>query len=55
VRARREHAFHRAKRLWSFAKVRYRGLAKNIARACAVFGLVDLKRMRNGLLSLVAK
>src|SRR5437870_3503955 len=38
-RARGEHAFHVVKRLWGFAKVRYRGLAKNTARAFAVFAL----------------
>jgi len=30
---RREHAFRVIKQLWSFTKVRYRGLAKNLARA----------------------
>jgi IS5 family transposase len=33
TRARGEHAFRVIKRLWGFAKVRYRGLAKNLARA----------------------
>src|SRR5207249_4432260 len=32
VRARGEHPFYVVKRLWGFAKVRYRGLAKNTAR-----------------------
>ena len=31
TRARGEHAFHVVKRLWGFAKVRYRGIAKNLA------------------------
>src|SRR6202051_2922254 len=33
TRARGEHAFRVVKHLWGFAKVRYRGLAKNLARA----------------------
>ncbi len=37
IRARGEHAFHVVKRLWGFAKVRYRGLAKNATRAFAMF------------------
>lgn len=32
IRARGEHPFHVVKRLWGFAKVRYRGLGKNLAR-----------------------
>ena len=32
VRARVEHVFAVVKRLWGFAKVRYRGLAKNATR-----------------------
>lgn len=37
TRARGEHAFRIVKRLWGFAKVRYRGLMKNTARAFATF------------------
>jgi transposase, IS5 family len=33
TRARGEHPFRVIKQLWGFAKVRYRGLAKNLARA----------------------
>ncbi|WP_269765636.1 transposase [Burkholderia ubonensis] len=33
IRARVEHVFAVVKRLWGFAKVRYRGLAKNANRA----------------------
>ena len=33
TRARGEHAFRIVKQLWGFAKVRYRGLAKNLARS----------------------
>ena len=41
-RARGEHAFHVVKRLRSFAKVRYRGLAKNTARLYTAFALANL-------------
>jgi len=50
IRARGEHAFHVVKRLWGFAKVRYRGLAKNTARAFAMFALANLYLARRGLL-----
>ena len=50
-RARGEHAFHVVKRLWGFAKVRYRGLAKNTARTLAIFALANLYRVRYRLLS----
>lgn len=50
VRARGEHAFHVVKRLWGFSKVRYRGLAKNTARAYAAFGLANLYLLRKKLL-----
>ena len=43
-RARGEHAFHVVKRLWGFAKVRYRGLAKNTARLYTAFALANLYR-----------
>lgn len=46
VRARGEHAFHVVKTLWGFTKVRYRGLAKNTARAFAAFALANLYLMR---------
>ncbi len=49
-RARGEHAFHVVKRLWGFAKVRYRGLAKNLARAHTMFGLANLYLVRRRLL-----
>ena len=49
-RARGEHAFHVVKRLWGFAKVRYRGLAKNTARAFAMFALANLYLVRRRLL-----
>ena len=50
VRARGEHGFLVAKRLWGFHKVRYRGLHKNTARAYAVYGLVNLYLVRRRLL-----
>jgi IS5 family transposase len=46
VRARVEHAFHVVKTLWGFTKVRYRGLAKNTARAFAAFALANLYLVR---------
>lgn len=49
-RARGEHAFHVVKRLWGFAKVRYRGLAKNTARTYAMFALANLYLARRRLL-----
>jgi IS5 family transposase len=49
-RARGEHGFHVVKRLWGFTKVRYRGLAKNLARAFTMFGLANLYLMRRRLL-----
>ena len=38
------------KRLWGFAKVRYRGLAKNTARVFALMALANLYRVRHRLL-----
>lgn len=49
-RARGEHAFHVVKRLWGFAKVRYRGLAKNTARLFTAFALANLYLLRRRLL-----
>lgn len=42
VRAKVEHPFLVIKRLWGFAKVRYRGLAKNANRAYAMLAMVNL-------------
>lgn len=50
TRARGEHAFHVVKRLWGFAKVRYRGIAKNLARAQTMFALANLYLVRRRLL-----
>jgi IS5 family transposase len=51
TRARGEHSFHVVKRLWGFAKVRYRGIAKNLARAFSLFALANLYLVRRQLLS----
>jgi IS5 family transposase len=50
VRARGEHSFNVVKHLWGFTKVRYRGLAKNTARAYAAFALANLYLARRKLL-----
>jgi IS5 family transposase len=50
TRARGEHAFRVIKQLWGFAKVRYRGLAKNLARAQTMFALANLYQVRRELL-----
>lgn len=50
IRARGEHPFLVVKRLWGFAKVRYRGLAKNTARAFTLFALANLYLVRYRLL-----
>ena len=50
TRARGEHAFRVVKQLWGFAKVRYRGLAKNLARAQTMFALANLYQVRRKLL-----
>jgi len=42
IRAKVEHPFLIIKRLWGFAKVRYRGLAKNANRAFAMLALANL-------------
>lgn len=46
TRARGEHAFRIVKQLWGFAKVRYRGLMKNTARAFATFAMANLYMVR---------
>ena len=50
TRARGEHAFRVVKHLWGFAKVRYRGLVKNLARAHTMFALANLYQVRRQLL-----
>jgi IS5 family transposase len=49
IRARGEHAFRVVKQLWGFTKVRYRGLAKNLARAQTMFALANLYQLRQQL------
>jgi len=50
TRACGEHAFRVIKQLWGFTKVRYRGLAKNLARAQTMFALANLYQVRHQLL-----
>lgn len=50
VRAHGEHSFLVVKALWGFRKVRYRGLAKNTARAYTAFALANLYLLRRKLL-----
>jgi IS5 family transposase len=45
-----EFPFHVVKRLWGFAKTRYRGIYKNTVRAFAMFGLSNLYLARRRLL-----
>ena len=42
VRAKVEHPFLKVKCLFGYAKVRYRGLAKNMERLTLLFGLGNL-------------
>ena len=49
VRAKVEHPFGILKRVFSFDKVRYRGLRKNHNRLCACFALVNLYQHRQRL------
>ena len=42
VRSKVEHPFLTLKRIWGFAKVRYRGLAKNANRAYAMLALINV-------------
>jgi IS5 family transposase len=51
IRAVVEHPFLVVKRLWGHAKVRYRGIAKNLAQMNTLFGLANLYRVRYQLLS----
>ena len=49
VRARVEHVFAVLKRLWGFAKVRYRGLEKNATRSFVALGLANIYLARTRL------
>lgn len=51
VRAIVEHPFLVVKRLWGHAKVRYRGIAKNLAQMRMLFGLANIYRVRYRLMS----
>jgi IS5 family transposase len=53
IRARVEHVFAVVKRLWGFAKVRYRGLAKNATRAFTALALANLYMSRTRLMAQV--
>ena len=53
IRARVEHVFAVVKRLWGFAKVRYRGLAKNAGRAFTALALANIYLSRKHLLAQV--
>ena len=44
VRAKVEHRFLDVKRIFGYARVRYRGLAKNQERMALLLGLCNLKR-----------
>jgi len=50
TRARCEHPFRVVKQLWGFDKTRYRGIAKNLARAQTMFALANLYAVRLRLL-----
>lgn len=50
ARAWGEFPFHVVKRLWGYARTRYRGLYKNTVRAGVMFGLANLYLVRRRLL-----
>jgi IS5 family transposase len=50
-----EHPFRVIKQLWGFQKTRYRGIAKNLARAQTMFALANLYAVRSRLLPPEAK
>ena len=51
VRATVEHPFLVVKRLWGHAKVRYRGIAKNLAQMHTLFALANVYRVRRQLVN----
>jgi IS5 family transposase len=51
IRAKVEHPFRVIKQQFGYAKVRYRGLAKNTARLTMLFALSNLWMARRQLLS----
>jgi transposase, IS5 family len=44
-----EHPLLTFKRIWGFAKVRYRGLAKNANRTFAMLALINIERWEKPL------
>jgi transposase, IS5 family len=50
VRAIVEHPFLVVKRLWGHAKVRYRGIEKNLAQMYTLFALANVYRVRRQLM-----
>jgi len=52
VRATVEHPFLVVKRLWGHAKVRYRGIRKNLAQMHTLFALANLFRVRRQLMAM---
>ena len=53
IRAKVEHPFLILKRLWGFAKVRYRGLAKNANRAFAMLAAINILNHSRPLMGVV--
>jgi len=53
VRSKVEHPFLTLKRLWGFAKVRYRGLAKNANRAFAMLAMLNINKWGRPLMGAV--
>ena len=51
VRSRVEHVFAVVKKLWGFAKVRYRGLYKNATRSFVALGLANIYLARRRLVA----
>lgn len=51
IRARVEHPFHIVKNLFGHRKVRYKGLAKNVAQLRTLFALANLVRAKRALLA----
>jgi IS5 family transposase len=55
VRAKVEHPFHVIKNRFRHRKVRYKGLAKNVAQLFSLFGLANLVIAKRPLLALHAR
>ena len=52
IRSKVEHPFHVVKNLFHYKKVRYKGLAKNGAQLCSLFGLANLVIAKKRLLAM---